>query len=248
MLSALCGGIAGAGCLGAYATLLVPHLFAVAVLPPDELDGDHRVEPGGGDVVVDVEVRMGINVSGTVTITPGPLPAGVTIFYPARFTNVQLDSETEQVFPFTFRAAENAVPGEYSIRFVATGDFGDASDEETTSFTLVVGDCGAPADIAGVWAGTYSCTSSCSDDGLGGEITLTIVQNGSTATYTDSIGGTFAGTVCGNVFTYASTDPAIVETGTFTLTSETQAGKQSHYRATTDLFCEGDCEDTLTRE
>ena len=99
-----------------------------------------------------------------------------------------------------------------------------------------------------MWTGTYSCTSSCDVEGFGGEIVLTITQNGDTASYTDSIGGSFSGTVCGNVFTYASIDPATVETGTMTVTSGNEATKQSHYRSTVGSLCEGDCDDTLTRE
>ena len=110
-------------------------------------------------------------------------------------------------------------------------------------------DCDSPepADIAGVWIGTHTCTSSCGDP-FGGDVTLAITQNGAQASYTDSLGGAFAGTVCGAEFSYSCTDPAVVETGKFTLTSENTATKTSHYRAATDPFCEGDCQDVLVRQ
>lgn len=105
----------------------------------------------------------------------------------------------------------------------------------------------APADIAGLWVGTYFCTSSCGE-GFGGAIGLTITQAGATATYTDALGGEFAGTICGGVYTYADTQEDITETGVFTLTDADSATKQAHYRSEVEPFCEGDCSDVLMRQ
>lgn len=127
-------------------------------------------------------------------------------------------------------------------------DDGAVESTESTTFTLtVLADCASPANFAGVWTGTFSCTNSCGPDGFGGEIELTITQNGDAVSFTDSLGGSFNGTVCGGTLAFSSDDPAVVETGTLTLTSGDQATKQSHYRAS-DPVCEGDCMDTLTRE
>lgn len=107
-------------------------------------------------------------------------------------------------------------------------------------------DCGDPSDFSGVWMGTFSCTDSCSE-GFSDDITLTVTQNGTTASYVDDGGARFEGTVCGNVFSFSNNDPSETETGTMTLTGESTAVKMSTFQENSIPFCTGDCTDNLTR-
>jgi hypothetical protein len=71
-------------------------------------------------------------------------------------------------------------------------------------------DCGAPANFAGRWTGTYECGNSCSGTPFGGEVDLIVTQDGASATYTDGggSGDMYTGTVCGNVFRFRRTSPS----------------------------------------
>lgn len=130
--------------------------------------------------------------------------------------------------------------------FVANGGQSD-SDGDGVGDACEECDAESPSDIDGLWVGTYFCTSSCGE-GFGGAIALTITQTGATATYTDDLGGEFAGAICGVVYTYSDTQEGIVETGVFTLVDADSATKQSHYRSETEPFCEGDCTDALSKQ
>ncbi len=114
-------------------------------------------------------------------------------------------------------------------------------------------DCPAASNIAGTWTGTYSCSNSCGE-GEGGEITLTIIQDGNTAWYQDGSGAAFRGTVCGDSFTFSGGGVGYNETGTFTLTGADTATKTSTYAnrdlpetAENEAACGGDCSDVLRR-
>ena len=104
-----------------------------------------------------------------------------------------------------------------------------------------------PEDFSGTWTGTYSCTNvGCSDD-EDVPITLTITQDGPNAHYTDDQGGSFEGTVCGDVFQFNGTGPGYWESGSLTLTGEDTATKTASWVAD-DNSCSGDCTDDLARE
>ncbi|MBI5138157.1 MAG: hypothetical protein HZA24_12620 [Nitrospirae bacterium] len=109
----------------------------------------------------------------------------------------------------------------------------------------------AAADIAGHWAGTYSCTNAHCGDDVNQPVDLTITQNGHSATYTDG-DAHYQGTVCGNVFRFDGGVPddgfggGYDEGGTFVLNSPDRAGKTSHWSALNGN-CSGDCTDTLHR-
>jgi len=101
-----------------------------------------------------------------------------------------------------------------------------------------------PADIAGVWEGDFSCTSSCGgiENGL---VSLTILQDDYSATYTDNE-ASYEGTVCGNIYKYsgAALDNSYTERGTFTLNSNGSASKTSSYQETASS-CSGTCSDPV---
>jgi hypothetical protein len=104
-----------------------------------------------------------------------------------------------------------------------------------------------PADFSGTWTGTYSCTNVGCPDDENVPITLTVTQDGHSAHYTDDQGGSFQGTVCGNVFRFNGTGPGYRESGTLTLTGEDKATKTATWVAD-DNSCKGDCTDNLARE
>ena len=103
----------------------------------------------------------------------------------------------------------------------------------------------APADISGIWTGTFSCTNiGCLDEG--GPVSLTITQNGNSAHYEDDEGASFDGTVCGNKFKFNGGKSTWTESGTFILNADGTASKTSSWREN-DGSCHGDCVDDLHR-
>ena len=118
-----------------------------------------------------------------------------------------------------------------------------------------IGNCDEPpADIAGSWSGTYSCTSVISSDcDEAGPVELSIVQDSldpSIASYTDDGGASYEGRVCGNRFSYQGGLPTSYdESGTFILNSDGSASKSSSFR---DIgpspICSAKCIDSLTRQ
>ncbi len=108
-------------------------------------------------------------------------------------------------------------------------------------------DCGTTSNFNGVWTGTYSCGNSCGSE-FGGDVQITITQNGNNATYTDDSGDTYTGKICGDVFTFDRINsPGETEGGTLVLTDATHAVKNSTWRETFSPFCTGDCLDSLVR-
>jgi hypothetical protein len=117
-----------------------------------------------------------------------------------------------------------------------------------------IGNCDqAPADIAGTWSGSYSCSSEVSSScDEAGSVTLTIVQDGSDpsiASYTDDGGGSYQGRVCGNRFSFqGGVASSYDESGTFVLQADGSATKNSSYR---DIgpspVCSAKCADSLAR-
>jgi len=105
-----------------------------------------------------------------------------------------------------------------------------------------------PVDISGTWNGTYSCGGDCPE---GGEVSLTITQNGQSASYTDESGASYTGNVCGSRFSFSGgLTGSYRESGTFVINSDnTTAFKNSTW---TDLVSScgsgNECSDELTRE
>lgn len=111
---------------------------------------------------------------------------------------------------------------------------------------LVTGDCAAPADFAGTWTGTYQCGNSCGAP-FGGDVTITVTQDGEDASYVDQSGDTYTGRVCGDTFHFERIDGDEIERGTMILDGPNAATKRSTWRGTSPPNCSGDCVDVLTR-
>ena len=98
-----------------------------------------------------------------------------------------------------------------------------------------------PSDFSGTWSGTYSCTGSCPESGA---ITLTVTQDGSSASYSDG-SASYSGHICGDVFSFRGGAGGYDESGKLTLTGPNSATKNSFFRASP--ICSGSCVDSLTR-
>ena len=107
--------------------------------------------------------------------------------------------------------------------------------------------CDSPLNFAGDWMGNYQCGNSCTGEPFGGLIHLNVIQNGTSASYTDYIGDTFTGTICGNTFRFERSQAQEYERGTMTLNADGSATKRSTWRTTTEIPCGGNCIDNLTR-
>ena len=86
----------------------------------------------------------------------------------------------------------------------------------------------------------------CEDEG--GPVTLTIAQEGHSATYSDTSGAHYAGTVCGNTFQFDITDTSVgySESGSLVVNPEGTATKHSRWRDNSGT-CSGTCTDNLAR-
>ncbi|KAA3658608.1 MAG: hypothetical protein DWQ10_10820 [Calditrichaeota bacterium] len=111
---------------------------------------------------------------------------------------------------------------------------------------MVQSDCPDVADFSGMWTGTYQCGNSCGP-GFGGSITLTISQDGASATYVDDGEYSYTGTVCGDVFRFERIDEYEKESGTLTLIDANSAVKRSTWRSRSEPTCFGNCVDSLYR-
>ena len=113
-------------------------------------------------------------------------------------------------------------------------------------------DCAStPANIHGTWTGTYSCDGNCPAP-PGTPVSLDISQSSEdpyVATYTDTTGATYSGTVCGNRFSYkGGVSNNYDESGTFVLNADgVTATKTSTYTDVPPNNCTGTCTDELTR-
>ncbi len=119
------------------------------------------------------------------------------------------------------------------------------------SYCLVPAGCSKlPADIAGYWKSEYSCNDSCEGAESGQSVTLYITQNNldkTKATYIDTEGGKYSGTVCGNTFTYTGGGPDWSESGTIVFNNANSATKTSQY-STHGKCCVGRCNDKLVKQ
>lgn len=107
-----------------------------------------------------------------------------------------------------------------------------------------------PADIQGLWTGTYECVGVCPEAGA---ITLEITQNQndpSIASYIDDDGASYEGRVCGNRFSHrGGVTGSYDESGAFILNDVNSATKTSTYLSvdTGGFICSGTCTDVLVR-
>jgi len=135
--------------------------------------------------------------------------------------------------------------GDLSICMIITSPVNADLDIEADTLFWETDECTeTPASIAGVWEGNFSCTSSCGGGVESDFVSLTILQDEYSATYTDGE-ASYEGTVCGNIFKYsgAALDDSYTERGTFTLNSNgSSASKTSSYQDTGGV-CSGTCSD-----
>jgi hypothetical protein len=117
---------------------------------------------------------------------------------------------------------------------------------DEVAFNITQSDCAETFDFSGVWQGTYECENSC-DSQFGGEIQLTITQNGTTASYTSDMGESYTGTVCGEVFRFEGSNEYENESGTLTRIDDNYAIKRSTWRSNYEPYCFGNCVDSLYR-
>jgi hypothetical protein len=159
-------------------------------------------------------------------------------------------SQLVSVVPPTVEATQTTMDvinvGSYSICFEVTSPVDAVADLNRVEFEIA--QCGeVPANMAGAWAGSYTCVSNC--DGESGSVELTIVQeagNLSAASYTDGE-ATYDGSICGNRFSYKGGGEGYKESGTFVMEPDgIHATKTSSYRSL-DGNCWGDCIDGLMR-
>jgi hypothetical protein len=130
--------------------------------------------------------------------------------------------------------------GDLSVCMIITSPVNADLDIEADTLYWQAEECNTtPAPIEGVWEGSYSCTSSCVPEA--GLVSLTIQQDGNSATYSDG-SANYEGTVCGNEFKFSGAGPGYTESGTFILNSDGSASKTSHYQNTGDS-CSGNCSD-----
>ncbi len=102
-----------------------------------------------------------------------------------------------------------------------------------------------PANFHGYWIGTYSCDNTPCSDNVNEHISLSVTQDGSSATYTD-FEADYEGTVCGNTFKFDGGNQFFSEYGSLVMNSDGTATKTSFWIAA-DKNCSGNCTDQLHR-
>ncbi|TLX78377.1 hypothetical protein E9993_01475 [Labilibacter sediminis] len=117
---------------------------------------------------------------------------------------------------------------------------------DEVAFDITQSDCTETFDFSGLWQGIYECENSCANQ-FGGEIQLTVTQNGTTASYTDDMDITYTGTICDEVFRFERTNEYESESGTLTRIDDNYAIKRSTWRSHYEPYCFGNCVDTLYR-
>ena len=110
----------------------------------------------------------------------------------------------------------------------------------------------APADdeVLGFWSGTYTCTNYGTTSDLVLPITLSIEKNSDGSySYGDGSGASYNGHFCGSYFRYRGGVAAdYTESGTFWLTGDGVAMKESNWNSIPVGFGGGDCVDNLTKD
>jgi hypothetical protein len=194
--------------------------------------------------------------TGILTLRVAPAEAASTVCTDGELIGpftITLDGSFQpvSVVPPTVEATQTTMDviniGSYSICFEVTSPVDAVADLNRVEFEIT--QCGeVPADMAGAWAGSFTCVSNC--DGESGSVELTIVQeagNLSAASYSDDE-ATYDGSICGNRFSYKGGDgESYKESGTFVMEPDgVHATKTSSYRSL-DGICWGDCTDDLMR-
>lgn len=108
----------------------------------------------------------------------------------------------------------------------------------------------SPANVAGYWKSKYSCVDSCRGPQPEKELTIYITQDPqdpSKASYMDTEGARYSGTVCGNTFTFNGGGSDWTESGEIVFESADKATKISRYSVYEDC-CVGNCRDQLVRQ
>ena len=137
--------------------------------------------------------------------------------------------------------------GMMTLCLVVTANFDCTLSVDAVAMDIREGRCAAPADFAGTWTGTFECGNWCQQP-FGGDQQMTIVQDGTNASFVDDGGDTFEGVVCGNMFRFEYTGTGFRERGTLTLNEDGTATMRSTWRSDTPPYCGGDCLDQVTRE
>ena len=136
--------------------------------------------------------------------------------------------------------------GMMTLCVTITANFDCTLSVDAVAMDIREGRCAAPADFAGTWTGTFECGNWCLQP-YGGYQQMTVVQNGTDASFVDDGGDAFAGVVCGNMFRFEYTGSDFRERGTLTLNDDGTATMRSTWRSLTAPYCGGDCVDQVTR-
>lgn len=191
----------------------------------------NRIGAAGEAVPLQMFVRVGPTSDPTICTTG-------ELYGPYMITNGSVEGEQSAAASQPTLRLSNL--GDLSVCMIITSPVNADLDVEADSLYLETDECNeAPAPIAGVWEGNYSCASSCGPDS--GTVRLTIVQDEYSATYSDG-DASYEGTVCGNEFDFSGGGLGYTESGTFVLNSDGSASKTSSYQNTGDS-CTGTCSD-----
>jgi hypothetical protein len=182
-----------------------------------------------------------------VGVDPGTVCSEGTLYGPFNLTmttSPQVTPDSADATPGTVQLINT---GAMIVCVTVTSTVGALFSVDSLDVEFTEGTCQPAADFEGTWTGEYTCGNSC-DQPFGGDIEITVDQNGTNATYTDDGGSTFSGRVCGNMFRFERRTAFEIERGTLTLDSENTATKISTWRSTAPPYCGGDCVDHLVRD
>lgn len=186
------------------------------------------------DVPLQVSVRIGASTDVNVCQTG-------ELYGPYTVTNgILAGTQTASASSPTLRLTNM---GDLSVCLIITSPIDATLDLSADNLAMDTTECTTTAaDISGFWEGPFSCTDSCSGI-IDGFVALTILQDGYSATYTDSE-ASYKGTVCGKVFEYSGSGPGYTESGTFVLNNDGSGSKMSSY-VTSNGSCSGTCSDPM---
>lgn len=194
----------------------------------------NRIAAAGEAIPLQMFVRVGPSTDATVCTTG-------ELYGPYTITNGSVEGEDSITADQPTLRLANL--GDLSVCTIITSPVNANMDITADTLYLNANECKeTPANIAGVWEGDYSCTSSCGGN-QNGFVSLNIQQDEYSATYTDG-SANYEGTVCGNIFEFSGEGPGYTEEGTFTLNSDGSASKTSSYQNTGDS-CSGTCSDPV---
>lgn len=202
------------------------------------------LNPDGDETEPTLEVTLKVAEGGDEQAACDEAEAGTaTVTGDEQFTPQTVDPQTLDLGVEAINAANS---GEVSICIETTTSVDALVSLDALMVALQLSpDCDDPEDLSGTWEGTYTCDDICGDDS-GGDVTLTIFQQGQSAAYMDDEAFYF-GVICGGTFTFSGGSESYDENGVFTLTGADTAMKESSYSNLYD-DCGGDCMDQLTRQ